>query len=353
MTFTTARWLLVLASLSLTLSDSSLVATALSHQNRRQRHKIPQFLSDSKQFARTNDDEIDDTQSSRRTMLRVGGLSTTMMLASWLLPGAILPDSSSPLKCAAHAFDRAYPSELQAPSDEALDSRARSLQKIRRKEARRASNVLVETPVLSSFVWGSALWFLSGSRSNPIATPLANIIYNATQETWLQDRNDGLFASLPWEYLIILTFVFAALGFGADALVSAIAEGDRVISLQLAGVSLIAGCSLELGRIASGSKKQTRQESDRSVQLEAEFTRFANERLVPGGNCHRNEVVQAFRRYYAKYRQANSVEYPLTDLEIEQLLRAYCRPRGLDMSSAGFYTGVQINQDADAFAKKI
>lgn len=283
---------------------------------------------------------VEDFKTPTRRRMFASAVHTAAVLSSLRLDSA-------------GAFDSAYPLELQGPSETEsfIDSRTRSVEKIRRKEAKRASNVLVASPLLSSIVWGSALWFLSGSRSNPIATPLANSLYNATQETWLQDRNDELFAGLPWEFLIILSIVFLALGFGTNLLISTIAEGDRVISLQLAGVSLIAGCSLELGRIASGDKKQTRQESDRSVQLKAEFITFADERLLPGGNCHRNEVVRAFRRFYAKYRQADSAEYPLSDLEIEQLLREYCRPRGLGMSSAGFYSGLQINQDSDVFAK--
>lgn len=254
----------------------------------------------------------------------------------------------------ANAFNnKAYPLELQAPGVENdMDSRSRMVNQIRNQVAERASNPLIETPVLSSTLWGGALWFLSGSRSTPIATPLANALYDVKQQKWLQDRNEGLFASLPWEFLIILSFAFVGMGYVADIVISSLAEGDRTISLQLAGVSLIGGCSLELGRIFNGEKKPTREESDRGFQLESEFASFARDRLITGGNCHRNEVVQAFRRYYAKYRQADSKEYPLTDLEIEQLLRAYCRPRGVEMSSAGFYAGLQINESADVFAKK-
>lgn len=257
---------------------------------------------------------------------------------------------------AANAYDKAFPIELTATDPNSdVDSRARKVSAIRQQEARRASDagLLAETPVLDSVLWGGALWLLLGSRSNPIATPLANLLYKVEQEEWLQDRNDGFFAKIPWEFLIILSFVFAGLGFGADALITALAEGDRTISLQLAGVSIIAGCSLELGRIASGEKKQTREESDRLTQLEQEFATFAEQRLKPGGNCHRNEVVAAFRRYYAKYRQSDSEEYPLNDLEIENLLRGYCRALGAKMSSAGFYNGIQINQDADVFVSKV
>jgi hypothetical protein len=275
-----------------------------------------------------------------------------------IVPALITSSLSQPTQTAS-GFDWEYPVELRAPSNvddirNADNSRLRMISEIRQQKVKRASNPLVaRTPFLPGVVWGAALWFLSGSRSNPIATPLANVIYDSKQESWLQDRNDGLFADLPWEYFIILAIVFAALGFGTDLLVTSIAEGEKIISLQLAGVFLIGGCSLELGRIASGGKKQTRQESDRSLQLEAEFDSFAAARLQQGGNCHRSEVVQAFRRFYSKYRQSDNPEYPLSDLEIEQLLRIYCRSKGLDVSPAGFYSGIQINSNADVFIKKL
>ena len=271
------------------------------------------------------------------------------LLGSLLLTETFLPKQ-------AISITMEYPLELRAPSNiddvrNADNRRIRKINEINQQQMNQREQ-LSSNPIFGSVLWGVALWVLSGSRSNPIATPLANLIYDAKKETWLQDRNDGLFADLPWEYFIILGIVFLMIGFGADQFVNAISDGDATISLQLAGVSLIGGASLELGRISSGLKKPTRTESDRSEQLEAEFTDFASNRLQSGGNCHRNEVVQAFRRYYAKYRQAENPDYPLSDLEIEQLLRTYCRAKGVDMSPAGFYSGIQINTNADAFVKK-
>lgn len=344
---TKSKTLLLIVTLGFFSADRAAAAfCCVSRSWKSAQHRHSTQASRLRSNSDCSDDDAEQICSSRRRR--------SVLLGSITVSTALLTTAPDARRSAANAFDKkAYPLELQAPNEkDAFDSRERMVKQIRNKEAKRASNPLVETPLLSSMLWGGALWFLSGSRSNPLATPLANVIYNVKQEKWLQDRNEGLFASLPWEFLIILSFVFVALGYGTDALISALAEGDRTISLQLAGVSLIGGCSLELGRIASGEKKLTRQESDRESQLEAEFASFASERLQSGGNCHRNEVVRAFRRYYAKYRQADSEEYPLTDLEIEQLLRAYCRPRGVEMSSAGFYSGVQINQAADAFVKK-
>ncbi|VEU43619.1 unnamed protein product [Pseudo-nitzschia multistriata] len=97
----------------------------------------------------------------------------------------------------------------------------------------------------------------------------------------------------------------------------------------------------------------TRDEKDRAVELNEEFGEFAEKRLQSGGSCHRSDVVKSFRRYFAKYRQADSQQYPLTDLEIEKLLRFWNETqneRKAEMTSSGFYYGIQINSDADVFA---
>jgi hypothetical protein len=102
----------------------------------------------------------------------------------------------------------------------------------------------------------------------------------------------------------------------------------------------------------SGEKGLTRDENDREVQLEQEFDEFATQRLKAGGNCHRSDIVKSFRRYFAKYRQADGEQYPLTDREIEMLLKRWNQQKNMgkaEMSSSGFYYGIQINTDADVF----
>ena len=250
-------------------------------------------------------------------------------------------------------YAKDYPEELVSV-DGGLYGRARKKEQVLAQEAEKTAAVTLGPTYkpFSAALWGSALWFLSGSRSNPVATPLANVLYNEKKEKWLKDRNDGLFADLPLPFLVVLAVVFVGIGWGADELVVLLADGDRNISLQLAGVSLISGASLELGRIASGEKAPTRDEADRGGQLWQEFNEFAEKRLAPGGNCHRSDVVAAFRRFYGKYRQSDSEEFPLTDLEIERLLKAWSRVSipNVETTSSGFYYGIQINKDADVFA---
>lgn len=261
----------------------------------------------------------------------------------------------------ADAFDRTFPDELSQSDKSAvtigsrLSSQQRATAAAALAESNKATlrNFNLRNDLGPSLAWGAALWLLSGSRSNPLATPLANLLYDPKDEKWLQDRNDGLFAAPPAEFLLILSFVFACLGVVTQYLLLQLAEGDSDVCLQLAGVSLIGGATLELGRIASGEKGETREEADRSRQLREEFSEFADKRLVKGGNCHRSDIVAAFRRYFAKYRQADNEKYRLTDLEIEQLLRSWnqIENRGrAEMTSSGFYYGIQINKDADVFA---
>jgi hypothetical protein len=264
----------------------------------------------------------------------------------------------------ANAFDKTFPDELTELDPQlrgiSLGSRTNSQQRAKKAAVmaktnqQNLANFNVQNDLLPSVIWGGALWLLTGSRSNPLATPLANVLYDETKEAWLKDRNAGLFAAPPLVFLFVLGFVFVCLGVVTQFLLLQLAEGDSVACLQLAGVSLIGGGSLELGRIASGEKGETRGESDRTTQLKEEFDEFASKRLLPGGNCHRSDVVSAFRRYFAKYRQADSEKYPLLDLEIEQLLRDWNRfdnrGRQAERTSAGFYYGIQLNKDADVFA---
>lgn len=263
---------------------------------------------------------------------------------------------------AANAFDRSFPDELtERDNASGIITMGSRLNPQQRKSVAEATaqanrsnlqNFSIKEDLVPSVAWGAALWLLSGSRSNPLTTPLANLLYDEETEEWLRDRNEGLFASPPVPFLFVLGIVFCALGVVTQFLLLQLAEGDSDACLQLAGVSLIGGATLELGRIASGEKLVTREERDRFIQLRDEFAEFAEKRLSAGGNCHRSDIVSAFRRYFAKYRQKDSEKYPLTDLEIEKMLRTWNIRENqgrAEMTSSGFYYGIQINKDADVF----
>lgn len=325
-----------------TCDDRKFSQTKSSHSNQGEMNS-PQLLL-----------EFDSQRTRRQALSKLirSGVGVTLGIAT-------IADFESGIE-AARAYEKAYPLELVEPQLGSIqDGRQRRIEQIKERsdKKRRVSildSQLVYKPV-SSLLWGGALWLWSGSRSNPLVTPLANLIFDKDQESWLKDRNEGLFAEIPFIMYFILATVFLCAGFALDTLfLSFFTEGDRNAVLQLAGVSLISGAFWELGRVAAGEKKPTRVESDRSNLLEREFAEFAASRLKLGtGNCHRSEVVQAFRRFYGKYRVENE-EYPLGDLEIERLLRAWSKtqPSNIEMSSAGFYNGIQVNRDADVFVKR-
>jgi len=308
--------------------------------------------------------ESDDDGNGDDTMLQnrrkaMGAMSATVLsalLTNVNVEPARAYETEQPLKQRYWKLEvpNTFPDELSQEGADMLTPRQRALEISANKP--KVSPLETTSAVdlgAGAVLWGSALWFLAGSRSNPLATPLANLLYNE-DEDWLQDRNDGLFAALPAPLLILLGALFLLFGFTAHLATISLAEGSVGESFQLAGVLIISAGALEIGRIASGEKKQTRSENDRDTLLQQEFEAFAEKRLKAGGNCHRSEVVAAFRRFNAKYRQADNPDYPLNDLEIERLLKDWNeRNAGAQRSSAGFYNGIQINAEADVFVSRL
>ncbi|KAL7531443.1 hypothetical protein ACHAWF_003771, partial [Thalassiosira exigua] len=273
--------------------------------------------------------------------------------------------SSSDESTAANAYEQAYPLELQSASLDEAETSSNSLTKLKEerianKKAKVASTKselrtdplgLNQSPYSENFgptvagasAWALALWFAAGSRSNPLATPLANVLYDREEEPWLADRNEGYFAELPPTFAAILSAVFVFFGVVLDRAVYFLADGDAEVSLQLAGVSVIGGAVWEVGRLAAKEKPPTREEYERDVLLHEEFDEFAQKRIVVGrGSCHRSDVISAFRRYNPKYRTADNERFPLVDVEIERMLKRWNRQfgSGSEMSSAGFFAGI-------------
>jgi hypothetical protein len=286
---------------------------------------------------------------------------------------------------AASAFEYTYPIELtSAPLNAQDQTPSNSLSKLqqerltnKRSKVLATQNELSSDPLgISSFaspyegillvtgvsLWTLALWFISGSRSNPLVNPIANVLYNVNDDSnaddttldWLRNRNNGYFSEYPPQLTIVLGVLFLLFGIIADRSIYFLADGEATIPVELGGVAAISGAFWEVGRIAAGEKSATKEESDRESLIESEFEEFASKRLVSGRSSlsvHRSEVVKAFRRYNPKYRVEND-EYPLSDIEIERVARAWARRRGIDMSGAGFFSGLGIDSDADAFAPR-
>jgi len=277
----------------------------------------------------------------------------------------------------ANAYEQAYPLELKATPYNEVETSSNSLSKLKQERISQKKAMVAATQdemkndplglklipgssnygltIFGASTWALALWFASGSRSSPVVTPIANLLYDESKEDWLADRNDGYFGDLPLSFMAILSAVFVFCGIIADRLVYFLADGDAEVSLQLAGVSVIGGAVWEVGRLATKEKKQTRQEYERDVILYQEFEDFANKRIIVGrGSCHRSDVISAFRRYNPKYRTAESEQYPLSDIELERILKAWNREFGSrsEMSSAGFFSGIYVDAEADVFAPR-
>jgi len=332
----------------------------------------------------------------------------------------------------AAAYEQSYPIELiSTPTDETENS-SNSLTKLKeeRLAARRAyvestrremrddplgidvtssSNVNFGETIAGASTWALALWFATGSRSNPIVTPLANALYGddgdddgddddgggedageigatvdavarlgpqrrrrpegqerppprrrtTSRNQWLADRNDGYFSELPPSFMAILSAVYIVLGVLVDrAAYFFVADGDADVSLQLGGVCAIGGAFWEVGRLAAREKPDTRTDADRDALLYGEFSEFASRRMIVGAGpsctCHRSDVISAFRRYNPKYRRADDDRYPLSDVEIERMLRRWNREYGSkrEMSPAGFFGGICVDPGADAFGPR-
>jgi len=293
----------------------------------------------------------DDSVKERREFLNA------MFVASSV--AAVSTTTSS----AANAYEKAYPVTLDFEGNDT----SRNLENMRterissqKAKAKQTKEDLLQNPlsfkdkkdVFGSIAWGGAIWLLSGSRSNPLVKPIANALYDTSTKKgqWVKDRNEGMFSQVPLAFSILMGILFLVIGVITDRILLFSTEGDSNVVLQLAGVSLIGGASLELGRIASGEKMKTRENAERDESLANEFKEFASKKLIygQGGSIHRSEVIKSFRRYFAKYRVENE-EYPLGDLEIEQLLRGWNRRMGNleTMSSAGFIKNVKINAQAE------
>ena len=263
-------------------------------------------------------------------------------------------------------------------------------------------NVNFGETIAGASTWALALWFATGSRSSPIVTPLANALYGdggdggddedadgigattvadavarlepqrrrpkgqeeqpprrASRNQWLADRNDGYFSELPPSFMAMLSAVYIVLGVLVDrAAYFFVADGDADVSLQLGGVCAIGGAFWEVGRLATKEKPDTRTDADRDALLYGEFSEFASRRMIigagPSCTCHRSDVISAFRRYNPKYRRADDDRHPLSDIEIERMLRRWNREYGSkrEMSPAGFFGGICVDSGADAFGPR-
>ena len=307
-------------------------------------------MSESDDDETTQQEQQQQMMYERRNFLH-GMLATTAAAAASSLS---IPSTNS----AANAYEQSYPLELQSISKGEVETSSNSITKLNQERITQkklkvsaTKNELRTDPlgirqsppsslssnnnnyiltIAGASTWALALWLASGSRSNPLVTPLANVLYDVNessssaasseeqqendgdssdkegqqqkqkqQQQWLTDRNEGYFGELPIEFMAILSAVFVFCGVIIDRVVYFLADGDAEVSFQLAGVSAIGGAVWEVGRLAAKEKAPTREEYDRDVSLYKEFEEFAKKRIVIGrGSCHRSDVINAFVSQY-------------------------------------------------------
>lgn len=306
-------------------------------------------MSESDDDETTQQEQQQQKMYERRNFLH-GMLATTAAATSSLS----IPYSTD---SAANAYEQSYPLELQSISKGEVETSSNSITKLNQERITQkklkvsaTKNELRTDPlgirqsppsslssnnnnyiltIAGASTWALALWLASGSRSNPLVTPLANVLYDVNessssvaseeeqetdgdstdkegrqqtqkqQQQWLTDRNEGYFGELPIEFMAILSAVFVFCGVIIDRVVYFLADGDAEVSFQLAGVSAIGGAVWEVGRLAAKEKAPTREEYDRDVTLYKEFEEFAKKRIVIGrGSCHRSDVINAFVSQY-------------------------------------------------------
>jgi len=80
-------------------------------------------------------------------------------------------------------------------------------------------------------------------------------------------------------------------------------------------------------------------DDDQETSLGKEFLEFTNYRLLPGESCHRSDVVAAFRLFYDKYKEVES----LPDSEIEGLMNDWNDKYAKAKIKDGVYEGFQLN----------
>jgi len=166
-------------------------------------------------FATNRSEGVDsDEEDTFGPKDRIG--SRRMLLASSLalVTSAALVEESGPSR--AQAYDRTFPGELNASDAEQDDG-----ERWRRSDATvnmpKRRSVFSKSPffskALGTMLWSGSLWLLSGSRSNPLVTPLANVLYDGESESWLKDRNDGLFSRIPAPLVALVALLFVAAGY--------------------------------------------------------------------------------------------------------------------------------------------
>ena len=253
-----------------------------------------------------------------------------------------------------NAFQSSFPVDLQSTDTKPRPSSRKSKQEVNQEVMGRLSShpfqFTTNLDIYSSLAFTLGLYLLAGSRSSPLLTGFANLLYDPNEPDgsgdWVKDRNEGLFSDPPLPFLAAVLSLFSVIGLLTDKIVLLATSADAAVTLQFAVLMIIAGGFLEIGRIATKEKALTRSEDERETTLANEFATFASEKLQFSGSTHKTDVTRAFRLYYGKYRtilfDPDDPTDPVTDVEIERLLKSWARTKNVSSSGAGFYKQLSV-----------
>lgn len=161
---------------------------------------------------------------------------------------------------------------------------------------------------------------------------------------WLRDRREELAASAPLAIRALVFVIFAAAALPVGRLLQLVVEDQNFVA-SVGICACIGGGFLEVIR----EPLPTREQRDSDRKLLDEFVAFASERMVPGGRCHRNDIVREFRLFYPRYRRrdmGNTQDgISLSDDQIGDLVSSWNREMGRpgERTPSGYWKGISVN----------
>lgn len=160
-----------------------------------------------------------------------------------------------------------------------------------------------------------------------------------------RDSAAGFAADAPLPLEAATWALFLVLGFLTEnACVAALGSSTTYVAAWAASIVLAASV-YEVGRGSPGTRDEVAAEDS----LAAAFEDFAESRFEFAGAAATNtiEIVRAFRRATAKYRNAEGSG--VSDVEIERLAKKWWRRRQGAVTSSGFLKGIKLKTEADIF----
>ena len=166
-----------------------------------------------------------------------------------------------------------------------------------------------------------------------------------SNSTFLVERAAGYAAEPPLVLKAATAACYAVLGGALEKLlVDALGSSTAFVGAWAVSAAF-AGTIYEIGR----PQPLSREKFEEVDGFETAFETFAEKRLDFSSTTAATntiEIIRAFRRTTAKYRNADS---SVADVQIERLAKRWWRQRGGVVTSTGFLKGVALRPEADVF----